>query len=418
MFRSARTRTMASVGILLCLGVISSQGQPSGDTNKGEATSKDADADKVSLGGAGENGETSGDTNKGEVTSEVTDKGEASAVDTDVADEVHLSSTELSAEVGLTIKFDASSSWSNSYNPSKAVRGGYWCTNKRDPAPYWWISFVAKPIEVVSIAFEEKYPGAVFEFFASSGEECAKPKDGTVLINGTQEEISNIKFKNGRRYHCYGLRITKPAQTKRYGALATLKNFQLTIHREDDCNEQSCSGNGDCTDGVFKKTCVCAVGFDGKDCETEVFGGGKYFNNAGSKYILFEKKTTWETANRWCQRLGRGWYPASMPTREEFDQVATKLQKLRSGSANSCHDSWIGLTYDNNWYWFHGEPPILASDDGRWSAGEPQIDHQANVDYNDRANVGFIRVKGSQGKILTANRKSTKLCSFLCVKRK
>ena len=91
---------------------------------------------------------------------------------------------------------------------------------------------MAKPIEVVSIAFEEKYPGAVFEFFASSGEECAKPKDGTVLINGTQEEISNIKFKNGRRYHCHGLRITKPAQTKRYGALASLKNFQLTIHRK------------------------------------------------------------------------------------------------------------------------------------------------------------------------------------------
>ena len=91
---------MAWVGILLCLGVISSQGQPSGDTNKGEATSKDADADKVSLGGAGENGETSGDTNKGEVTSEVTDKGEASAVDTDVADEGESTCARVCVEMG------------------------------------------------------------------------------------------------------------------------------------------------------------------------------------------------------------------------------------------------------------------------------------------------------------------------------
>jgi len=543
MFRSARTRTMASVGILLCLGVISSQGQPSGDTNEGEVTSK----------------------------------GGASTVDTDVADEIHLSSTELSAaEVASTIEFSASSSWPssrNSYNPSKAVQGGYWCSKRNDPAPFWWISFVEKPIEVVSIAFEENYSGAAFEFFASSGEECAEPKNGNVLIKGTREEISNIKFKNGQRYHCYGLRITKLAQTKNWGALASLKKFQLTIHREDDCNEQSCSGNGDCTDGVFKKTCVCAAGFRGKDCEVEGFAsklnftieykasssywrgghgaekamlwnegywmsspnvptpvywwmsfnkpvqiveihfeegygqgpsnparihgrgwfvffasdkcgetgtefkwgnrwdvdgplenkrgylcyglritrlpysykhpqriaviknfrfrvqgfpeiwlGGdiaemrpKSFKSAQSEYILLEKETTWETANTWCQTLGSGWYLASMSTREEFDAVATKMHKLRSGSGsgNSCHDSWIGLTYDRKWYWFGRSylPEVLDSDE-RWADWEPKMEEQATV--------AFIRVKGSppQGKILTANRKSTKLCSFLCSKGK
>ena len=145
-----------------------------------------------------------------------------------------MSSTQLSDEEGLTIKFKASSSWPssrNSYNSSKAVKGGrsYWCSKKTDLAPYWWISFEAKPIEVVSIAFEEKYPGAVFEFFASSGGKCAE--DGTVLINGTQTEISNKDFENGGRYHCYGLRITKRFPTS-YGPLATLRNFQLIVNRK------------------------------------------------------------------------------------------------------------------------------------------------------------------------------------------
>ena len=39
---------------------------------------------------------------------------------------------------------------------------------------------------------------------------------------------------------------------------------------KDDCNEQSCSGNGKCIDGVIKKSaCVCSAGFTGKDCGAE-----------------------------------------------------------------------------------------------------------------------------------------------------
>jgi len=185
---------------------------------------------------------------------------------------VQLSSTQLSDEEGSTIKFKASSSWPssrNSYNSSKAVKGGrsYWCSKKTDETPYWWISFEAKPIEVVSIAFEEKYSGpwggAEFEFFASSGEECAE--DGRVLIKGTQAEISNEKFENGRRYHCYGLRITKRFPTS-YGPLATLRNFQLIVNRKDDCNEQSC-GNGNCIDHYYFENCECHAGFTGSDCK-------------------------------------------------------------------------------------------------------------------------------------------------------
>ena len=188
-------------------------------------------------------------------------------VTSNIASLVKLSSSQLSDEEGSTIKFKASSSWRNKYNSSKAVKGGrsYWCSKKTDPAPHWWISFVAKPIEVVSIAFEEKYPGAEFEFFASSGKECAE--DGTVLIKGTQAEISNEKFENGRRYHCYGLKITKLVQTKKYGALASLRNFQLTINHKDDCNKHSCSGNGNCIGHHFQNECECHAGFKGRDCE-------------------------------------------------------------------------------------------------------------------------------------------------------
>ena len=116
-----------------------------------------------------------------------------------------------------------------------------------------------------------------------------------------------------------------------------------------------------------------------------------------------------------------------MPTREKFDEVATKLQKLRPGSADSCHNSWIGLSKDNEineWYWFFGSRSnrVLDSNDERWAAREPKIDDPANVDYDDYNvgyidyDVGFISVDGSQGKIHTANSESTKLCSFLCAK--
>ena len=81
-----------------------------------------------------------------------------------------------------------------------------------------------------------------------------------------------------------------------------------------------------------------------------LFGGdiaamrGKFFRHAGSRYILFEKETTWNEANYGlCHKLGsnpRQWTLASMPTRNEFDKIATKLQQLRSGS---CQDTWIGL---------------------------------------------------------------------------
>ena len=134
----------------------------------------------------------------------------------------------LGSESDLTIEYSASSKWSSSYDAGHAAEGegAYWCSDGGDEAPlYWWISFKEKPVEIVTITFEEKYPGALFEFFGSSTEECAEK--GTVLISGNKADINNRQFPNGRSYHCYGLKITKLAESSRYGRLASLTKFDF-----------------------------------------------------------------------------------------------------------------------------------------------------------------------------------------------
>ena len=87
-----------------------------------------------------------------------------------------------------------------------------------------------KPVEIVSITFEEKYPAATFEFFATNTTECGKT--GTELINGTRAEINQKTFKNGGSYYCYGLRITKLGDGKKYGDLASLSKFRFKGMRQ------------------------------------------------------------------------------------------------------------------------------------------------------------------------------------------
>jgi len=140
----------------------------------------------------------------------------------------------LGSESDLTIEYSASSEWSSSYDAGHAAEGegAYWCSDGGDEAPlYWWISFKEKPVEIVTITFEEKYPGAVFEFFGSSTEECAEK--GTELISGNQADIDNRQFTNGRSYYCYGLKITKLAETSSYGRLASLTKFDFQY--KDSC---------------------------------------------------------------------------------------------------------------------------------------------------------------------------------------
>jgi len=140
----------------------------------------------------------------------------------------------LGSESDLTIEYSASSEWSSSYDAGHAAEGegAYWCSDGGDEAPlYWWISFKERPVEIVTITFEEKYPGAVFQFFGSSTEECAEK--GTELISGNQADIDNRQFTNGRSYYCYGLKITKLAETSSYGRLASLTKFDFQY--KDSC---------------------------------------------------------------------------------------------------------------------------------------------------------------------------------------
>jgi len=154
----------------------------------------------------------------------------------------------LGSESDLTIEYSASSEWSSSYDAGHEAEGegAYWSSDGGDEAPlYWWISFKEKPVEIVTITFEEKYPGALFEFFGSSTEECAEK--GTVLISGNKADIYNRQFPNGRSYHCYGLKITKLAESSRYGRLASLTKFDFQY--TDSCTSLHDWGLLPCKEG-------------------------------------------------------------------------------------------------------------------------------------------------------------------------
>merc|ERR1712142_609412 len=132
-----------------------------------------------------------------------------------------------SLTLDLNPTYSASSEWSKGWSADKAATaGGYWCS-RRDPTTpvYWWLSIGDVEEEIVKIAFEEEEfplatdaqepPRAQFEFFASEAKACTR--NGRKLISGTRDEINEKIFANGRRYHCYGLKITnlptKPTTT-------------------------------------------------------------------------------------------------------------------------------------------------------------------------------------------------------------
>merc|ERR1712142_592589 len=145
-----------------------------------------------------------------------------------------------SLTLDLNPTYSASSEWSKGWSADKAATaGGYWCS-RRDPTTpvYWWLSIGDVEEEIVKIALEEEEfplatdalepPRAQFEFFASDTKACTR--NGRELISGTRDEINEKIFANGRRYHCYGLKITNLPTTKNWGKLATLKNFRFYVN--------------------------------------------------------------------------------------------------------------------------------------------------------------------------------------------
>ena len=147
----------------------------------------------------------------------------------------------LGSKSNLTMKYSASSEQDSRFSAEKAVEVGrkWWLSQKNDEAPvYWWIAFVVEPVEIVSITFAEAYPGAEFEFFASSTNKCAKT--GPVLIKGNRAEIDNKMFKNGRPYYCYGLRYTKLADSDWGYKFASLRKFDFQFKGMFQASSNSC----------------------------------------------------------------------------------------------------------------------------------------------------------------------------------
>jgi len=171
------------------------------------------------------------------------------------------------SELDLVPTYKASSTYNTSTSADKAAtEDGYWCSKNQASwlsTQYWWISFEGVGEEIVKITFEEQYPGAEFEFFASDTNECTE--DGRKLISGTREKINGRIFENGKLHHCYGLKITDLPETKR-GYLASLKHFQFFVRR-DLCEGQTCSGRGTCIGVDNDYLCKCSDSYKGKNCE-------------------------------------------------------------------------------------------------------------------------------------------------------
>ena len=130
----------------------------------------------------------------------------------------------------LEMEFRSDSTWSNTYAAEEATKFNlnYWCSARKDDAPiYWRISFTEVQVQIVRVEFEEEYPGAEFQFFASNDAQNCNMDE--VLISGTREDINGIEFENDQSYACYGLKIIQLANTKNYGPLASLKNFEFFL---------------------------------------------------------------------------------------------------------------------------------------------------------------------------------------------
>lgn len=156
------------------------------------------------------------------------------------------------------MEYNASSwydGYSGDYKAEKAVTPRwYWCSKEYATQPqYWWIT-LPKPVEIVSIAFEEGYgAGGQYELLASNKSDCATNGKSLMLIKGTRDEINEKPFENGRSYSCYGFKIT-------HDSYATVKDFQFFYKRPEGkhscCFEDSCkSYRGNVSTTISGGTC-------------------------------------------------------------------------------------------------------------------------------------------------------------------
>merc|ERR1712142_885867 len=172
------------------------------------------------------------------------------------------------------MEYHTNSRWSNRYDAEKAMKGAdqpnYWCSARNDNLPLFWkISFGEVLVQIVKVEFEEKYPGAEFQFFASNDAlNCSAEK---VLIRGKKENINGIKFENDQSYSCYGLEITQLVNTNNYGPLASVKDFKFFM-TECDGNWVSGRNSNGCEEYGEKKYCKKGGDHYGDDWNHEKWG--------------------------------------------------------------------------------------------------------------------------------------------------
>jgi len=213
-----------------------------------------------------------------------------------------------------------------------------------------------------------------------------------------------------------------PSQTKPSGCK---KDWTARNHKADKpktcqiyIDEQWCTNEGrygqgwasrwgsfeDYADADGNTALVCP------QCGCNLLPDGKLIQDAkGKEYRLIEGEMTWQEAKETCSQMRSiespggwswPWLLACLPTNEEFDEVAGKVQNLLSGS--TCAETWVGLlAHGDNWYW-DWVAGSVSSDDERWASGEPR-----NKGY------AFIRSDGERGQLMSSKRKS-KRCSVLC----
>jgi len=155
--------------------------------------------------------------------------------------------------------------------------------------------------------------------------------------------------------------------------------------------------------GVLLGLALAIAPLKGKPSEDT--NDGKPIQNAkGEKeYRLIEGEITWDEVGKRCWQLGRGWYPASLLTNEEFDEIAGKML-----SGSKCSESWVGLSRDGDlWYWYNGsgDDRKVKSTDNRWASGEPKNEDLANA---------FIRQESKKVQLISSEAKA-KRC-VLCDK--
>ncbi|KAM9841623.1 versican core protein [Aulostomus maculatus] len=136
----------------------------------------------------------------------------------------------------------------------------------------------------------------------------------------------------------------------------------------DECQSNQCQNGGTCLDGVNSFTCLCLPSYTGERCEQDMevcgFGWLKFQSHC---YKYFTHRRTWDAAERECRLHGA--HLASILSQEEQEYVN------RLGSDYQ----WIGLNdrmFERDFRWTDGRPMQYE----HWRPNQPDSFFQSGED--------------------------------------